>query len=91
MISSLNFLLPMTFVRSPTTIGRRSSSSGSTSMPDTTLRRTGAAVRGRWRRVISTSPRMCSAVVPQQPPTMFTQPSAQKRSTLWTRLSGVSL
>ena len=34
---------------------------------------------------------MCSAVVPQQPPMMFTQPSAQKRSTLVTSDSGVSL
>src|SRR5436309_352244 len=89
--SSLNLRLPMTFVRSPTTTGRRSSSMGSTSIPETMVRRTGAALRGRWRRASSARSRMCSAVVPQQPPMMFTQPSAQKRSTLVTSDSGVSL
>src|SRR5439155_601040 len=48
--SSLNLRLPITFVRSPTTTGRRSSSIGRTSIPETMVRRTGAALRGRWRR-----------------------------------------
>src|SRR5437870_3324277 len=80
MTSSLNLRLPMTFVRSPTMTGRRSSSMGRTSMPETTVRRTGAAARGRYRPASSTSARTCSAVVPQQPPMMFTQPSARKHA-----------
>jgi hypothetical protein len=90
--SSLNFLLPITFVRSPTTTGRRSSSIGRTSMPDDDRATDGAAVarpvaarelrRGRGcARPSSRSSR----------PMMFTQPSAQKRSTFRTSDSGVSL
>ena len=78
-------------MRSPTITGRVSWSMTSVSIPETTERRTAAGRRGRWRDATSAMRRMCSAVVPQQPPMMLIQPSAQKRSILPASIGGSSL
>ncbi len=81
-MSCLNLRLPSTLVRSPTITGRVSWSITSVSMPETAERRTSATRAGaagsapRSRRSCGCAP----AVVPQQPPMMLIQPSAQKRS-----------
>ena len=83
--------LPSTLVRSPTMTGRVSSSTTSASMPETrdSLSLTGTLLVALAAR--STSSRMCSGPVPQQPPMTFSQPFSMKRPMAADSISGVSL
>ena len=74
-----NFGEPVTFVRSPMFTKLRSGRNVSGSRP--LSRRYGSGrgiVRGWSGRTASAIARMCSGVVPQHPPTMFSQPLAAK-------------
>ena len=78
-ISFLNLRLPMTLVRSPTITGRRVVGRSTRSMPETRVRGAASAARAAaCPRASSASARMCSGVVPQQPPTMLSQPSSHE-------------
>ena len=90
-INRLNRREPMTFVRSPTSSGRLSSSITSGSSPDTALPACRGGRRGVLPSSIRSSRRMCAGVVPQQPPSMFSQPWSTKRSSLAASDSGDSL
>ena len=70
-----NFFEPVTFVRSPIMMKLLSGRSVSGSRP---LKRVSGSMRGRVRGGLSATAsaiaRMWAGVVPQQPPTMFSQP-----------------
>ncbi len=71
----------MTLVRSPTISGRLLSSASTRSMPEKKVRPPGPARAGAPCRPPSgPMARMCAGVVPQQPPTRFSQPLRAKRS-----------
>ena len=90
-ISRENFFEPVTFVRSPIIRKLLSGRSVSGSKP---LSRVSGSGRGRTRgRALATAPaiaRMCAGVVPQQPPTRFSQPLWAKSPRAAAMLSGVS-
>ena len=75
LIKRLNFAEPVTLLRSPTFTNRLSSSMLSGSKPD---KRIAVLICGNLRGGIfstaSAKALMCSGVVPQQPPIMFTKP-----------------
>ncbi len=90
-ISRLKRRLPSTLVRSPTSTGRFSSLISQASIPDTTLRSLGAALRGLQSFTASTIARTCSGSVPQHPPTTLSQPCSANCRNLLARRSGSSL
>ena len=75
LIKRLNFAEPVTLLRSPTFTNRLSSSMLSGSKPD---KRMAVLICGNLRggmfSTASAKALMCSGVVPQQPPIMFTKP-----------------
>src|SRR5262249_6611123 len=74
-----NFGEPVTFVRSPMLTKLRSGRNVRASKP--LRRRYGSGcggLRGFRPRTASATARICSGVVPQHPPTIFTQPFAAK-------------
>ena len=75
LIKRLNFAEPVTLLRSPTFTNRLSSSILSGSKPD---KRIAVLISGNLRGAMpcmaSAKALICSGVVPQQPPTMFTKP-----------------
>ncbi len=91
LISFANFGEPVTLVRSPTTMKFDSGVTVSGSSP---LRRrcgsTGCGTRGGSVATVSAMRRMCSNPVPQQPPTMFSQPFAAKSRRTSAIIVGVS-
>ncbi len=89
-MSRLNLRLPRTLVRSPTRTGRLSTSTSSRSMPETSVFAWIAGRRGLRPCAAAAMARMWSGVVPQQPPTMLTQPSSMKRASSREIDSGVS-
>jgi hypothetical protein len=91
MISSRNFFEPVTFVRSPTMSGRLDSSQETYSMPLTWVTRAVTGRRGFPARAACAISRMYSGVVPQQPPTRFTQPCSMNRFSAAATILGVSL
>ncbi len=86
----LNFRLPRTLVRSPIKTGRLSTSISSASTPDTSDFEWIGTRRGFLPSTARARARMCAGVVPQQPPTMLTQPSSRNRSSAAAMRSGVS-
>ena len=72
----------MTLVRSPTNSGRLSSVGAIASTPLTAGAGAAAGTRGRRVRASAAMAAMWAGVVPQQPPTMLTQPSSRKRRSL---------
>ncbi len=78
-ISFLNRAEPVTLVRSPTTTKPVSGRITNGSRPENRGRRTGSATtRGGSPCTARAISRVCSGVVPQQPPTMLTSPSSAK-------------
>ena len=76
--SRLNLRLPSTFVRSPTRTGRLSTSASMSSIPENRVFEWIAGRRGFLPSAAAAMARMWAGVVPQQPPTMLTQPSCMK-------------
>ena len=102
MISFLNFAEPVTLVRSPILMKLAMPvmprpprcprpAASNISSPDSRMRRTlPGTLRGILPATASAMARICSGVVPQQPPTMFTSP-ASAHSPRWPAVSsGVS-
>ena len=77
-ISRANFREPVTLVRSPIMMKLLSGRivSGSRPLQPRAAARPAAAARGGLLATASAIARMCAGVVPQQPPTMFSQPLA---------------
>ncbi len=90
LISRLKRREPTSFVRSPMISGRLSSVASTASMPANTARVCRTGTRGRLPAAISANTRVCSNVVPQQPPMMFSQPLSTKRSSTDAIASGDS-
>ncbi|CRE07986.1 Uncharacterised protein [Bordetella pertussis] len=86
-----NILLPVTLVRSPTLTNRVSSSMLSASRPDRrVLTGTSGTARGVSAATLPAMARMCSGVVPQQPPAMLTSPAWANSSSRAEVSAGVS-
>ena len=76
-ISRRNFAEPVTFVRSPTTTKPVSGRMTNVSSPEKRGSRDGSGTRrGRRPSTARAIARVCSGIVPQQPPTMLTMPSS---------------
>src|ERR1700759_1369726 len=96
-ISFENFGEPVMLVRSPTTTNPNSGVILSGARPDNSrdiwdelaLVPEGIFL-GEWPCTVCAINRMCSGVVPQQPPTMFSQPFLVQWASLGERLCGVS-
>ena len=88
-MSCLNFGDPATFVRSP--ILMNSSVCVNASIPlSRSFRGTAGTLRGGNPRTASAIAWMCSGVVPQHPPTIFSQPCSAHSRTFGVIVSGVS-
>ena len=82
---------PVMLARSPMFTNRASSSITSGSRPARASAFLAAGgVRGAALEARSAKARMCSGVVPQQPPTMFTKPRSMKSPMVAAMSSGVS-
>jgi hypothetical protein len=87
----LNRADPVTFVRSPTFTKRESGPMFTASSPESLSLGSGSGrSRGGWSATTSAMALMCSGVVPQQPPTMFSQPLLAQSPISSAMNSGVS-
>ena len=91
LISLKNFLEPVTLVRSPTLTNKLSRVMLKASSPDRWQAGLYSGMaRGACGETISTMVRICSGVVPQQPPTILTIPALAKPCTIVAVSVGVS-
>ena len=82
---------PVTFVRSPTLTNNESGPMLTASSPESrSLGSSSGTLRGGRSATASAIALMCSGVVPQQPPTMFSQPFAAQSPISPAMNSGVS-
>ena len=90
-INRWNRLDPVMFVRSPIITNPVSGRMAKGSSPEKLVRRRAAGTRrgGRPSRAVATR-RMCSGVVPQQPPRMFARPASANSLRYFAVVSGCS-